>query len=110
MKTMKLKKAHYVNLAKLLTDAGAVDLKKNVASPENVYCSKQDLKKMTAAITKAFKKEYPGLNPKEIQASVGMHMLNLSPNSSLGDVIKSGYVVIDEEAINLYLSGILIHG
>jgi hypothetical protein len=105
MKSLKLKAKHYKDLEQLLVDAGAVNKKTNRAFPSHIYVSSEDMKKMNREITKLFKKEYPYVNPKKLQASVGMHMLNLSPNDSLGKVIKAGYALVDNESLALEISG-----
>lgn len=104
MKTLKLKAKHYKDLSQLLVDAGAADLKNNIAFPSDVYASKEDIKKMTKEITKLFKKEYPYINPKKLKTSIAMHMLNLSPNESLADAVRPGYVLVDDESIATQLS------
>ena len=103
MKIHKLKAKHYKDLSSLLIDVGAVDTKTNSAFPSHVYSSKEDIKRMTREITKAFKKEYPYLRSEKIRVSVAMHMLNLSPNESLAQAVKPGFVLVDDNAIALEL-------
>lgn len=104
MKTLKLKAKHYKDLSQLLIDAGAANLEKGIAFPNDVYCSKEDMKKMTSEITKLFKKEFSWSTTKKIKTSVAMHMLNLSPNESLADAVRPGYVLVDDESIAAQLS------
>ena len=97
MKVVKLKSKHYRDLEQLLRDAGAVV--GTQAFPSDVYCSREDIKKMEKAIMKEFKKEYPYVRATKLKSSVAMHMLNLSPNESLADAIRPGYVLVDVETI-----------
>jgi hypothetical protein len=99
MKTYKLKSKHYSDLTQMLIDVGATDLALKQAFPGDVYCSKEDMKKMTQAITKAFKKEYPGLQNSALKAAVGMYLLNYSPNTSVSEAVRSGYVLVDNDSI-----------
>jgi len=85
--------------SKLLKAVGAVVGYQ--AYPSDVYVSKEDYKSMVKATIKMFRKEYPYMKPSstKLRASIGVHLLNLGPNETLGDAIKPGYVLVDEDSI-----------
>lgn len=99
MRTFKLKTKHYRDIVQLLIDAGAADLSLKVTFPSDVYCSKEDFKRMEKAVGKAFRKEYPGLRSNKLKSSIAMHMLNYSPNETLAEGIRPGYVLVDDTSI-----------
>lgn len=101
MKTVKIHNKDYVNLEYLLDRVGAV-YKVNgraFAEPSAVYWTKKDLKLMERSLFKEFKKEHPYSTTKKLKSSVGMHMLNLSPNELKGEGLKNGYMLVDENKI-----------
>jgi len=99
MKIFKLKQKHFKDITQLLIDVGAVNDDMTRSFPSDVYISREDIKKMTKEVTKAFKREYPFVRSNKIKSSVAMHMLNYSPNESLADAIRPGYVLVDTETI-----------
>lgn len=100
MKQVKIKDSDLnKGLESLLTKLGAVNKEKRRAYPSHVYMSLEDYAKVKKFYKKAFKKEYPGLNSKAIEASIGMELLNLGPSTILGKSIRPGYVLVNEDAI-----------
>lgn len=92
METLKLKKVHYTDLAKLLTDCGVV--KGKVADPSRVLMSPEDLTLMRKALTATYKKKYSYLGKRRLDSAVAMEMLNLSPSECKG--VRKGYVIINK--------------
>ena len=92
MKTVKLRKKHYSDLAQLMRDCGVVDEKNKSANPSIVFANPSDLKKMRKELRTVIKKQYPNITKKGIDFAVECEMLNLSPNECEG--IKEGWVVV----------------
>jgi len=100
MKSIKLNKSLLKkHPADILVELGAVDKEKKQGYPGHLYFSAQDYKELRNNVTKLAKKERPYAPSKSIQATVGWVLLDYGPNESLGDAIKPGYALIDEEAI-----------
>jgi spore germination protein GerM len=97
MKAVKLKKAWLKDAETLLRAVGAVHGKR--AFPSEVYLSKEDYKVLKQNTAKAFKKKYPFILAKKLDFSIGMHLLNLGPNESLGSALKPGVALVDEVRI-----------
>lgn len=98
MISIKIKKTHLRDLVKLLRAADAVD--GVCAYPSGVYISNQDYKELVKNVKKSFKKEYPGISPNALKNAVGIHLLNLGPNQSLGESIRPGYLLVDRKGID----------
>lgn len=98
MEIFKYKKEWYIDLAQLLKDVGATS--GNIGLPEHVYWSAEDEKKTKKAIRAAFLKRYGYMTKRSLDNGVGMEVLNYGPNSSLKNVIKPGYIVVDINAIS----------
>jgi len=99
MKTIKIQKRDYKDLAGLLKRVGAVNVDCTQAYPSHVYFTKHDLKIVEKEITKEFKKHYPYIVDKKLRAAVGMPLLNLAPNAIEGTGLKNGYMLVDNHAI-----------
>jgi hypothetical protein len=91
MKAIKIKNAEYADMTKLLNRAGLVQ--GNQAYPQNIFVSKKTYKKITQAISKQYRKEYPGIYAKKLQVSVGMYLLNLGP-VVVDTGIELGYALV----------------
>ena len=94
VKVIKLKKNDYTNLSGLLKRAGLVNEETNQAYPEKILISKEDSKKFQKEIFKAFKKQYPYLTTRKLQASAGMYWLNLGPSESAVEGVRPGYAIV----------------
>lgn len=68
----------------------------NTAFPEKLYLSKHDYEILYKNITKQFKKELKVGGKSYIDYCVGVYFVNLGPNTSLQNVIKPGYAIIEE--------------
>lgn len=99
MKVVKLRASDLKDYPELLSRCGAVDMDGKTAYPQHVYISRQDLAKLIINIIKTADKEAPYLKGAARQQALSYHRLNLEPNSSLKDVIKPGYAIVDEERI-----------
>ncbi len=97
MTAIKLNKRCYSNLEYLMHYAGATQ--DNNAFPSHVYASGVDYKLMQKCCARAARKEYPKASTRLVEYSVGMYMLNLGPNTSLGNAIRPGWVLVDTEGI-----------
>ena len=98
MKVVKLRQSDLKKpVEDLLRKLGAV--KGKLAFPNCVYMNTNDYKVLTRNMVLHVKKAYPNLRKNKVDYTVGMIMLNLGPNTSLGDAIKPGYVLIDEEGL-----------
>jgi hypothetical protein len=97
MKVIKLTKKDLLSPSNLLLKADAVI--GNQAYPQHVYVSKKDKEKMKKNLVALAKKQFKGAKKNRIDMAVGMEMLNLGPNSSLEDVIKDGYALVDVNSI-----------
>jgi hypothetical protein len=97
LKVAKLKASDYRDFAKLYDRLGlikTIDGQKGV-DVSKVFVSNKDMKKFELELVKLAKKK--GFTKKGLKLAVGMEMLNLSPSSLLGDVIKEGFVLVLEE-------------
>jgi hypothetical protein len=81
----------------LLKSVGLIDYRKNASYPEKIYVSTVDYKKIKKNTERAFKKQYKGTSKEKLDVAIGMHLLNYSPNTSLGEGIKSGYALVEVE-------------
>ena len=65
----------------------------------DVYLSAEDYEFWHQALEKRIRKETKdrGWTEKDISVAVGWESLNSSPNSYLGEAIKPGYVLVDDE-------------
>lgn len=97
LKVAKLKASDYKDFAKLYDRLGLIKTVNGQRSVDvsRIFISNKDMKKFEKELIKLAKKQ--GLTPKGIKLAVGMEMLNLSPSSVLGDVIKEGFVMVLEE-------------
>ena len=100
MKIVKLtKKMLNKDLEDLLTELGAVNSNKRVAFPNHVYISKKDNTTLVKNLIKKLKKEMSWASKHRIQLALGFELLNLGPNQTLENVIKPGYILVDDDAI-----------
>lgn len=93
MKTVKIKKRYYSDLSFMYKDLGLIN-EKNECNPSNVLMSKEDLKILKKTTENLFKKQYPGILKRRLDAGVAMHLLNLSPSERAKEAIKPGYMII----------------
>lgn len=97
LKVVKIKKSWLKKEpADLLRLLGVVDEKLREAHPERAFSSKEDYAKLRKNLLKLFKKERPGFTKKWYDMAVGMELLNFGPNQSLEEVIRPGYMLIDQ--------------
>ncbi len=100
MKVVKLnKKLLSLHPAIFLKKIGAINVEQTRVFPSDVYLSKKDYKSLEDTVRKMAKKEMPGATKVYINKQVSWEMLGYGPNESLGDAIKDGFALIDEEAI-----------
>jgi hypothetical protein len=108
MKTFRLTKRMLKDVEFLLTKVGAVATvpatggargEAEQAFPSHVYVSKADYKKIQKETARQIRKEYPYLNKRRVQSTVGMHLLNLGPVEL--DGIKEGFILVDNVALEL---------
>ncbi len=100
MKTVRItKKMLKMHPADLLIKLGAVDKYQHNGFPSLVYFSKEDYKELRKNLKISAKKNCPDTSERLINYSVGVDLLKYGPNETLADAIKSGYALIDEEAL-----------
>lgn len=88
--------------ADVLTKLGATYPERKQGFPSHVYFSREDSKTLKENLKKLANKSFPGASKRLIANCVGMDWLNYGPNESLKDVVRPGYALIDNEAIEQY--------
>ena len=95
-----------VKLNKRLMKKGWYDIIKAVNAfdgkqtfPSHIYMSKEDIKEVRKYTREQHKKDYPYQNNKQIDYSESFDFLCYGVNSSLENVLKPGYVLVDVEGI-----------
>jgi hypothetical protein len=101
MKAVKLtKRMLKMHPADLLVKIGAVDKDKKQAYPGDVYFSREDYQELKKNLKESAKKESEFRpSTKRLAYIVSVELLNYGPNESLGDAIRPGWALVDEEAI-----------
>jgi hypothetical protein len=105
MKTVKITKNMLRDPEALLRKVGAVY--EDHAFPSCVYMNESDYSELRKNLTKAFKKEYPHMIERKIQASVEMMLLNLGP-VTLKKGIEKGYLLVDDKTIKKKIESLKI--
>jgi hypothetical protein len=95
MKSVKLNQTLLKDAIKLLRKCGAIIGSQTY--PSAVTMNDQDYKVLTKNVKRALKKEYPFLNERRLETSVGMHLLNFGPKTS--NAIKRGFALVDPSQI-----------
>lgn len=90
-----------MHLEDILIHAGAVY--EQQAFPEHVYLSDKDFKSLKGRLRRKFRKL---TNMDSIDYYLGVYILNLGPNTSLGKVIKPGTMLVDDYAIAKHIDTI----
>src|SRR5271165_6369817 len=102
MREVKLtKKMLKMTCADLLAHLGAIDESARLAFPQHVYMSFKDCKayeKVQFSLIKNGNREY---TKRAIDNMLGFEFLNYGPNLTLGYSIKPGFILINEEGIEL---------
>lgn len=103
MKVVKLtKKMLRMHPADLLIELGAInngDFPRTF--PQHVYISKEDYKLLKKNLIDKVKKRRGRVFNKIDAFSVNADLFNFGPNQNLEDAIRPGYVLVDEEGINV---------
>lgn len=97
MKVYKLRLTDLKNLEKLYKKVGAISKDGRQAFVDCVYISPKAEKYLQKATKDAYKKEYPYLKKKSLDASVGMYLLNLAPRCLEG--LPDNIILVDDVRI-----------
>ena len=98
MKIHKLKYNDLKSLPKLYKKIGAVSKDGKKAFVDCIYISPKTEKELVKVTTQMYKREYPYLKQRKIQASVAMYLLNLSPRCLKG--LQDNVILIDDDRIS----------
>lgn len=94
MRFVKIKKKWLSDFASFYRENDLIK-EDNQVNPDKVWMNPLDEKELVSSITKKFKKQNPLLSKKKLDASVGLYILNIGPNTNKG--VSKGYILIEEE-------------
>lgn len=94
MRFVKIKKKWLSDFASFYRENDLIK-EDNQVNPDKVWMNPLDEKELVSSITKKFKKQNPLLPKKNLNASVGLYMLNIGPKTDKG--VSKGYILIEEE-------------
>jgi hypothetical protein len=97
LKQIKLKKSSFRDYYEFIHAVGAVQ--DNYAYPQCVYVSNDVDRLLYRNTARTARKELGATTAKGVQYAVGLERLNIGPNLSLGDFLKRGTVLVDEEEL-----------
>lgn len=97
MKTFKIKKKEFGDLTSLYERIGCTH-KDRYAFPYHTFVSPKTYKLIEKTIKQQYKKEYPHLNKRRLDSSVGMHLLNLGPVILTG--LHDNVILVDTKSID----------
>lgn len=85
--------------AEFLASVGAVDQATKVAFPFCVYMAEKDFDTLFKNFRKFVDKEFKGFTKDYRKKVVSAENLNFGPEECLKNIIKKGYILVDDEAI-----------
>lgn len=83
----------------LMVEIGAVDMSTNRVFPDCVYLSKEDFKTLMSNFSKHVDKTYKSYSKHHRKGIVSFENLSYGPNEALKDVVKKGFILVDDAAI-----------
>lgn len=96
MKIYKMKKKEFGDLISLYERVGCTH-KERYTFPYHTFVSPKTYKLIEKTTRQAYKKEYPYLNKRKLDSSVGMYLLNLGPVILTG--LPDNVMLVDTKSI-----------